>query len=276
MASFPTLFLSHESPYLWDTPSPARDFLLQLGRELPQPRAILVVSAHWENDRFTVSAANSPKTLHDFGGFPDRYREIHYPAPGAPELAVRTHELLTQQGVDTTIDPNRGLDHAVWLPIGLIYPRAEIPVLSMSVKFRGTTEEHFLAGKALSSLRKEQVLIVGSGTATHDLSGFFGGRRPGIEGPPDQKALEFNQWLINHSHSPDEVMNYRRMAPHAATCHPTAEHFLPFIVAMGAGNSDPVSVLHESFNYSHFAMTQFAWGHNVNAGQCGTQLRQRH
>jgi len=260
MSKLPVLFLSHESPRLWDTPSKARDFLAKLGKDLPRPNATVVVSAHWQEREFTVSSAAKPETIYDFGGFGEHYLKISYPAPGSTVLANRLLDEISSQNIQGKLDPNRGFDHAVWIPVGLMYPKAEIPVVSLSIKKRGSAHEHYELGLALKKLRRDNIMILASGTATHNLRAFFTGEEPKLDDYPDASATEFNQWLKDNIHDPQQILEYRKLAPHAATCHPSPDHFMPLIVALGAGSSESVKCIHESFNYSHFAMTSFSWG----------------
>ena len=259
----PVLFLSHESPMLWDTPSVARDFLIQLAKDqdlnLPIPKAVLLVSAHWNTSEVTVSSAANPQVIYDFGGFPEHYYQIKYPAPGEPEIAKQIAGLGSKHGITVNIDETRGLDHAAWIPLGLIYPEANIPIVTLSVQPRASTNHHFQVGAMLRSLREQGVLIVGSGTATHNLGAFFGGKPPAINAPSESYAKEFIAWIKDHINEPERMINYRKEAPNAAKTHPTSEHFLPLIVALGAGHPDTGACVHETYNYGHFAMASFMW-----------------
>jgi 4,5-DOPA dioxygenase extradiol len=259
-ASMPVLFLSHESPMMWDTESPARTFLTALAPHLPQPKAILVISAHWITSAPRVSGATQPATIHDFGGFPEHYYKVVYPAAGAPDVAARAAALLQAAGFESTVDPERGMDHAVWLPVGLAWPSANVPVVSLSVQPRKNAAHHFKIGQALAPLREEGVLIVGSGTTTHNLRAFFSDRPPGLNDPPSESARGFTEWLKVHISNGETLLRYREEAPFASTVHPTTEHFMPLMVAAGAGSGSAVRLLHESYSYSHFAMCSFAWG----------------
>lgn len=177
MDRLPTLFISHGSPMLAIADSPARRFLLALGEMLPRPKAIIVASAHWESSRtHKVSLAARPETIYDFGGFPDELYGMVYPAPGAPELARRAERLLENAGLNVASSPDRGLDHGAWVPLSLMYPNAAIPVTQISLLRGGNPAEHERMGRALASLRGEGVLIVGSGSLTHNLSEFRGNR----------------------------------------------------------------------------------------------------
>src|SRR5690606_29702443 len=170
MNRLPTLFISHGSPMLALQDSPARRFLLELGQTLPRPKAVVVASAHWETlGRPAVDFASQPETIHDFGGFPRALFEMQYPAPGAPELSARVAELLEQAGYTPGKIPNRGLDHGAWVPLTLMYPQADIPVLQVSIMRGADPAEHERLGKALAALRDKGVLVIGSGSLTHNL-----------------------------------------------------------------------------------------------------------
>ena len=259
----PVLFLSHESPMLWDTPSAARDFLTHLAKDqtlnFPTPKAVLLVSAHWNTAEVAVSSAATPSIIYDFGGFPEHYYTIKYPAPGAPDIAQQVVELGRKLGIAVNVDEKRGLDHAAWIPLGLVFPEANIPIVTLSVQPRASTAHHFNVGKMLASLRDQGVLIIGSGTATHNLGAFFGGTPPLINAPSEAYAKEFIAWIRSNIDQPERIINYRKEAPNAAKTHPTPEHFLPLIVALGAGHPDNVTCIHETYNYGHFAMASFLW-----------------
>ena len=157
----PTLFISHGSPMLAIEDSPARRFLLKLGKTLPRPKAIIVASAHWETmGGFAVSLASRPETIHDFGGFPEALFEIQYPAQGAPDTAVRAAELLEQAGFTVKRSATRGLDHGAWVPLRLMYPDADIPAAQVSLRSGASPAEHELMGKALRKLREDDILII--------------------------------------------------------------------------------------------------------------------
>jgi 4,5-DOPA dioxygenase extradiol len=172
--TLPALFLSHGAPTLPLTDTPARAFLQQAGASLERPQAILVISGHWETEVPTVNAVERNDTIHDFGGFPRALYDLRYPAPGSPQLAARIAGLLQAAGFACNIDRKRGLDHGAWVPLLLMYPQADIPVLQLSVQTHLGPEHHLRVGRALASLRHEGVLIIGSGSFTHDLSEFRG------------------------------------------------------------------------------------------------------
>lgn len=263
MPDFPTLFLSHGSPMLALQDSPARRHLQGLGASLGRPQAIVVVSAHWETRGGpAVSLAGRPETIHDFGGFPRALFEITYPAPGAPSVAERAANLLEAGGHPVGRDASRGLDHGAWVPLSLMYPKADIPVTQVSVVRGAGPLEHEGFGQALSALRGEGVLVVASGALTHNLQEFRG---QGIDAAVPQWVSEFEVWMdaaLEKGEPSDRaaLLDYRRLAPSAARNHPTEEHLLPLFVAMGAAGPDAKATrLHRSFEHGILAMSAYAF-----------------
>ncbi|HJV73579.1 MAG TPA: class III extradiol ring-cleavage dioxygenase [Noviherbaspirillum sp.] len=260
MTRSPTLFVSHGSPMLALVDSPASQFLLELGKTLPRPKAILVASAHWESvGGPAVSLAPQPETIHDFGGFPAELFAMQYPAPGAPDTAIRAAELLEQAGFSVKRSANRGLDHGAWVPLRLMYPEADIPTTQISVLRNGTPADHERIGKALTILRDEGVLVIGSGSLTHNLYEFKG---QGIDAPVPSWVSDFGAWMMTtlRDNQRESLLDYRARAPYAAQNHPTEEHLLPLFVAMGAaGESARAERLHASFEYGILAMDVYAF-----------------
>ena len=257
--TMPSLFLSHGAPTLPLTDTPARAFLQQLGHTLERPKAILVISAHWETAQPMVSAVDRNETIHDFGGFPQALYDMRYPAPGSPSVAARVTDLLRASGLDCKIDRRRGLDHGAWVPLLLMYPQADIPVLQLSVQPHLGPAHHLRVGRALAPLRQEGVLIIGSGSFTHDLSEFRG---HGPNDPAPEWVNSFADWFhvaLTKSQT-DDLLNYRRQAPFATKNHPTEEHLLPLYVAMGAaGENARAERLHASSTYSVLRMDVYAF-----------------
>jgi 4,5-DOPA dioxygenase extradiol len=260
MSQFPTIFLSHGSPMLALQDSPARRFLQGFGKSLERPKAIVVVSAHWETAGApAVSLAAHPETIHDFGGFPRALFEIQYPAPGAPEAAHRVAALLEAGGISAGFSSERGLDHGAWVPLALMYPDADIPVTQLSVVRGASPAEHERLGRVLAELRNDGVLVVGSGSLTHNLYEFKG---QGIDAPVPHWVSEFEAWMKGRLESSDRaaLLDYRRAAPFAAQNHPTEEHLLPLFVAMGAAGPDArATQLHASFEHGVLAMDAYAF-----------------
>ena len=256
----PAIFVSHGSPMLAIEDAEARDFLKRLPDLLPErPKAILMISAHWERLRPAVNSPSAHETIHDFGGFPPALYQLTYPAPPSADLAKRVAELLAAGGLPTDIDSRRGLDHGAWVPLMLAWPNADIPVVQLSVQTRLGPAHHYQLGQLLAPLRKEGVLIIGSGSFTHDLASF---RTSGglIDAPEPDWVHSFAEWMASalNERRIDDLLAYRTLAPEAAHNHPTEEHLLPLYVALGAG-SDKVDHLHQSTTYGILRMDAFAF-----------------
>lgn len=260
MTSLPTLFISHGAPTLAIENSPAHRFLLELGKTLPRPKAILVASAHWESvGDPAVSLAAHPETIHDFGGFPDELYAIQYPAPGAPETATQAAALLEQAGISVKRSATRGLDHGAWVPLHLMYPDADIPVAQISLVRGASAAAHQKIGKALAELRGEGVLIVGSGSLTHNLYEFRG---YSIDAEVPSWVSDFDTWMKIRleNNQQESLLDYRMQAPYAARNHPSEEHLMPLFVAMGAaGEGAKAERLHASYEYGVLAMDMYAF-----------------
>jgi 4,5-DOPA dioxygenase extradiol len=228
----PVLFLAHGAPVLMDDEGWVGE-LRGLGRTLPTPKSVLMISAHWEKRPATYGATTTVPLYYDFYGFPDHYYEVKYPAPGAPALAKRVEELLGARGTPVAQKPERGLDHGAYVPLLCMYPEANVPVLQLSLPSLEPKELHAL-GRTLAPLRDEGVLIIGSGFLTHNMRFAF---RPGTP----QWATEFDEWAKETLEKRDDeaLMNFMSRAPAAAMALPTTEHFVPVIVAAGAAEGSP-------------------------------------
>ncbi len=178
IAMLPSLFISHGSPMLALEPGASGPALARLAAELPRPRAVLVVSAHWESQRLLLTAGEYPATWHDFGGFPAALYAVQYPAPGAPQLAAEVAQQLVDAGLPAELDAQRPFDHGAWVPLSLMYPQADIPMLQLSLPSRLGPELQTRVGRALAGLRAHGILLIGSGSITHNL-GELDWRAPG-------------------------------------------------------------------------------------------------
>lgn len=270
MTALPTLYVSHGAPTLALEPGQTGPALAALGQELRRPAAILMVSAHWETSRPAASTATHPETIHDFGGFPDALYRMTYPAPGAPEVARRAKDLLDAAGIGADLDPKRGLDHGAWVPLRFLYPAADIPVTQLSIQPRLDPRHHYRVGQALRGLAETGVLIIGSGSLTHNLREL---RMNAAKPATERYAVEFQEWVYQAVNTNDiaALLDYRRLAPAAARAHPTDEHFLPFFVALGAaGGSVSARRVNDEITYGALAMDAYLFGSGERAAGAST------
>lgn len=257
----PAIFISHGMPGMALDPGTTGRFLSMLPRRYGHPRAIVCISAHLEGTQALVTVSGRPETLHDFGGFAKALHALRYPAPGDPALAGHIVSILQKKGFSAKGLTDRGLDHGAWVPLSLMYPQANVPVVQLSVQTDATPEYHLALGQALAPLRDENVLILGSGGATHDLAAMTGYRRGD---PPVAYAEAFDCWLQAAVTTGDNaaLANFRRLAPEADRNHPyPAEHFLPLLVAAGAGTTPAGSAtrLHRHFEYGVLSLAAYRW-----------------
>lgn len=253
----PVLFVSHGSPTLPLEPGDTGAAWRKLGEQLPKPSAILMISAHWGSRIPTVSRAVQPETIHDFSGFPAELYKLQYPAPGAPEMAQSVALALQQAGIPVQLDDAHGLDHGAWVPLSLMYPKANIPVAQLSLQPDQDPAWHIALGRALRPLREQGVLIIGSGSITHNLRATF--KHPQGEPVPEWVA-EFCDWMAERiaAGDLDALSAYRTRAPHAVENHPTDEHLLPLFVALGAADRiDSAVHMNRVMTYGILAMD--AW-----------------
>ena len=241
----PSLYISHGSPTFAIEPASLGPQLTQLGQTLHADydiKAILVVSPHWQTlpgKRVAVMHTPQPETIYDFGGFPAELYTLKYPAQGNPAAAAQTLACLAAAGYETHIETQRGLDHGAWVPLRFLFPQANIPVFQISMPYDLTAHAAYALGQALKPLREQGIMILGSGSTTHNLSEF---RQPQ---PKTAQALAFAAW-INEKVMAGNVaalLQYRSLAPHAVWAHPTDEHLLPLFVALGAAKTDRKSVV---------------------------------
>lgn len=254
----PVLFISHGAPTFALEPGALGAALQSIGAALQGIRAVLVVSPHWQTRQaVTVMTTAQPPTVHDFGGFPAPLYALQYPAAGCPDIAAEAARLLKAAGFDTALDDRRGLDHGAWVPLMHLLPQANIPVFQVSMPMQLTTAQALALGQALAPLRAQGVLIVGSGSMTHNL---YEIEPP--SSPPQAYAQEFAHWIQTalRSNARNALIQYRREAPHAERAHPTEEHFLPLLVALGASTeTDTLQRVGGEVLYGVLSMDSYLW-----------------
>jgi 4,5-DOPA dioxygenase extradiol len=249
-------------------PGLAGKHLAELGRELPRPDAIVILSPHWmTRGGVSVTASTAPSTIHDFGGFPEALYEIQYPAPGAPALAATIVEMLQSSGWVSNLNPDRGLDHGAWVPLLYLAPNADIPVVQVSMPASLDTRQAWKLGQALKPLRDMNVLIVASGSLTHNLYEFRGATTHGA-----QYVKDFATWTaktLTSGHL-DHLLDYKQYAPAAERAHPTDEHYLPLLIALGAaGEHYETHVVEGGVTYGVLAMDSYLF---TSTGGEGAEL----
>lgn len=234
--TMPVVYLSHGAPILADDPLWTAQ-LAAWSRTLPEPSAVLVVSAHWEEAPLTLSATTDVPLVYDFWGFPQRYYDVTYPAPGAPALAESVRALLHSAEHPVRDAPNRGLDHGAYVPLVQMYPDADVPVLQVSMPTLDP-RSLFELGRRLRPLRDEGVLIMGSGFTTHNLS--LINLHQDKDAPPAGWSLEFDDWAQRAvaAADVDALLDFLHSAPAATVAHPRTEHFAPLFVSLGASIDD--------------------------------------
>jgi len=260
--ALPTLFVSHGAPSLpLELGVPARQFLAGLGTRFPDIKAVLCVSAHWNTPRPALNSVLHPATIHDFYGFPRELYGLTYPARGAPDLARKVAGLVAKAGLPCDTDAGRGLDHGAWIPLMLMYPDAGIPVVQLSVQGHLDPSRHLALGRALATLREENILVIGSGGAVHPLGDPAVALGEGI--PTGSWAIAFNEWLNQAVTSGDveSLVRYRELAPSAVHAHPYPDHFMPLLVAIGAaGNGAKGTIIHQSWYWGNLGMGAYEFG----------------
>jgi 4,5-DOPA dioxygenase extradiol len=255
----PVVFISHGAP---DALLQAQDAVAkwrEIGSLIPQPKAILAISAHWEASLPTASLSTAPTTIHDFSGFAAELYRMNYPAPGAPELAEHAVSLLTSHGIRAELHPDRGLDHGAWVPLKAMYPEANVPVTQLSLIQNGSPAEHLTMGSALAPLRDEGVLILATGAITHNFGWLVWQPATGL---PDEvpQARSFADWVASRLAAKDtQALMAYRTASLGAEAHPREEHFLPLFVALGAAGSEVPVRFQPHFAYGGLAMDAYVW-----------------
>jgi 4,5-DOPA dioxygenase extradiol len=257
----PALFVSHGAPTFALEPGVAGAQLAALGRALGRPRAVVIVSPHWQTRAVKISAGTAPETIHDFGGFPRALYQIDYPAPGAPEVARRAQQALRDAGMHAPLDERQGLDHGAWVPLMHLFPDADVPVVQVSMAVDLDAGRAYELGRALAPLAHEDVLVIGSGSLTHNLYEFRTGAAHEA-----QYAREFASWVRQAvlAGDRDRLIGTLERAPNAQRAHPTTEHFLPLLVAVGAADEIlPATVLDGGIRHGVLAMESYVLGDEV-------------
>jgi 4,5-DOPA dioxygenase extradiol len=240
------IFVCHGGPTLVIEKNEYTDFLKDLGKKL-KPKAIVIFTAHWEDEITTISSIeNTYDMIYDFYGFPKELYSIKYPAKGSVEIASKLQSLLKTNGIESKLDKNRGLDHGAWDVLYLMFPKADIPVVQVSVNPELSMEKQYDIGRAISQLGKEDILVIGSGSTVHNLAT--------VDWNADKVeewVVEFDNWLIEKVENNDKeaLFNYRQMAPNAKLAIPREEHIVPMFIAMGSGNKNKPKLLHQSYAY---------------------------
>ena len=235
----PTLFVPHGAPTFALRPGAAGAALSAAAATLPQARAIVIVSAHWDTALPTVGFAERPETIHDFSGFPAALYALRYPATGCREAAEEVVAALEKAGLPAQRDASRGLDHGAWIPLRLMFPDADIPVIPLSIQSRGGAAQAYRLGQALAPLTAQGFLVIGSGNLTHNLRDYQLAARNGGQTPA--YVRQFTDWMAERLYAQDiaALVDYRQQAPGAVQAHPSDEHLLPFHVALGAAGRKP-------------------------------------
>ncbi len=256
----PALFVSHGAPLFAVDAGETGPALTRWGQALraqfPGLRGVVVMSPHWMAHGVRVMTGAQPATWHDFGGFPPALYALQYPAPGAPALAQEVLALLQAAGMAAQGDAERPFDHGAWVPLMHLFPQADLPVVQVALPVGAGPQDVYALGAALRSLRSQGVLVVGSGSMTHNLAEFFGGARE-----PAPYVLAFSRWIEAALERGDlpALLAYREQAPHAERAHPTDDHFLPLFFALGAAGDDlNARYLSREVMYGMLAMDAFA------------------
>lgn len=226
----PVLFIGHGNPMNAIEQNMYSQSWREMGKKLPKPQAILSVSAHWITRGTKVTAMDKPRTIHDFGGFPQKLFDQQYPAPGSPEFAKLTQELITQSHVQS--DESWGLDHGTWSVLLPMYPNADIPVIQLSIDYYQPLSYHYEIGKQLSKLREKGVLIIGSGNLVHNLGALDWSGKSSVVDWAQEFDSRFTEWIDKGDYA--SLLNYQNLLGKTATmAHPTNDHLLPLYYVLG-------------------------------------------
>ncbi|MFX3636905.1 MAG: class III extradiol ring-cleavage dioxygenase [Candidatus Pristimantibacillus sp.] len=249
------LFIAHGSPMLAIEDNEYTQFLARTGAGL-KPNAIVIFTAHWETELTTISSKDDIyDTIYDFYGFPDELYEVTYPAKGSAKVAALVSQLLDAKGIKTEFDTSRGLDHGSWTMLKHMFPKADVPVVQVSVNPYRSVEEQYRIGEALRDLADQHILVIGSGVTVHNLRVVKWGQQDA-----EPWAVEFDDWLIDkiQAHDLNSLFQYDTLAPHAKAAVPRAEHFVPLYIALGSGKSDSTpKVIHRRYEMGNLSYLSY-------------------
>lgn len=242
----PSLFICHGAPSLVAEKNEYIDFLKDLGKKRT-PKAVVIFTAHWESEITTISSMDDTYSMsYDFYGFSKELYSIKYPAKGSVEVASKLQSMLRNHGIESKLDHHRGLDHGAWVVLNLMYPKADIPIIQVSINPFLAMEKQYEIGRAIKDLGKEDILVIGSGSTVHNLATVDWSAEKA-----EEWALKFDDWLIEKVENSDKeaLFSYRQLAPNAKRAVPREEHIVPLFIAMGSGNNNKPHLLHKSYAY---------------------------
>lgn len=250
-----SLFLGHGAPTLATSTHPAADVLRDLGQRLRRPRAVVVVSPHRQEDGFNPGSAPRFSAWHDFGGFAPELYTLRYDVPGEPALAAAVQRLIAEAGLPSRLSTDARIDHGIWVPLRLMWPDADVPIVPLAQGGANPRAHHAL-GRALRPLAERDVLVIGSGSITHNLGDLDRGDE---FAPPAPWAQAFDDWVAQalDAHNTEALLDYRKRAPRAAHAHPSEEHLLPLFVALGSG--DTAQTLYRGFSHASLSLSAYAF-----------------
>ena len=257
MQTQPSLFISHGSPMMAIQESKTALFLKKLGRSLHKPSAIIIFSAHFDlTQDIVITAGEKPETIHDFFGFPAQLYNINYPALGSPSLAKKIAQRFRDNGLTVTLDKQRGWDHGVWVPLKLMFPEANIPIVQISINSHLGARRNYQYGQLIASFKQENILVIGSGNISHNLQELFNST------PTKNRSTMIKMFIdwINDKLSAkdiDSLLNYINEAPYVLFNHPSQEHFLPFMAALGSGDIKQAKQIHQDIENEVLAMDAY-------------------
>jgi 4,5-DOPA dioxygenase extradiol len=260
MNHLPTLFVPHGAPTFALHPGAAGAAMQQTAAALPRPRAIVIVSPHWDTEIASVGSAETLPTIHDFYGFPQALYSLHYPATGNLDASHEVSAAIAKAGLQVVEVPSQGLDHGAWIPLRLMFPKADVPVIPVSVQSQLGVQGAYALGRALAPLVDQGFLVIGSGNLTHNLGDYHIAKQNGGEAPA--YVHDFPAWLAEkiRQHDISALLNYRQQAPNAVRAHPSDEHLQPLYVALGAaGDAPAIERLHTGISDYVLAMDMYAF-----------------